>query len=51
MEFQTYRSINFIDTIETVSGIYAEEIGKLGIHVLGASLHYFQKRSTLENLT
>ena len=36
-------SSNLGDTIETVSEISAEEIGKLGLPVLGASLHYFQK--------
>ena len=49
MKFQTQRSSNFGDTTETVSGISAEEIGKLGLLVLGASLHCFQKRSTLDS--
>ena len=48
MKFQTQRRITFGDTIETLLGIYAEEIGKLGLHVPGASLHCFQKRSTLD---
>ena len=43
------RSINFGYTIETVTGISAEEFGKLGLLVPGASLHCFQKRSTLDN--
>ena len=38
---------NFGDTIEIVSNISTEEIGKLGLPVSGASLHYFQKRSTI----
>ena len=37
------------DTIETISSISAEEIGILGLPVLGASLHCFQKRSTLDS--
>ena len=40
----------FEDTTETVLGISAEEIGKLRVLVLGASLHCSQKRSTLEKL-
>ena len=47
-KFQTQRSSNFGDITETVTGIYVEEIGKLGLPVSGASLHYFQKRSTLD---
>ena len=35
---------NFRDTAETVSDIYAEEIGKLGLPIPGASLHCFQKK-------
>ena len=35
--------------IETVLGISAEEIGKIGLPIPGASLHYFQKRSTLDS--
>ena len=31
MKFQTHRSSNLGDIIETVIGIYAEEIGKLGL--------------------
>ena len=42
-KFQTQRSSNFGDTAETVTGISAEEIGKLGLPVPGASLHYFHK--------
>ena len=45
-KFQTQRSSNFGDITETVTDISAEEIGKLGLLVPGASLHYFQKRST-----
>ena len=48
-KFQTHRSSNFRDITETVTGISAEEIGKLGLPVPGASLHFFQKRSTLDN--
>ena len=48
-KFQTQKkSINFIDIIETVTCISTEEIGKLGLLVPGASLHCFQKRSTLD---
>ena len=32
-KFQTQRSINFRDITETVTGIFAEEIGKLGLPV------------------
>ena len=39
----------FGDTLETILGISAEEIGELGLLVPGASLHYFQK-STLDSL-
>ena len=42
-------SVTLGDTAETVTDISAEEFGKLGLPVLGASLHRFQKRSTLEN--
>ena len=35
--------------IETVTGISAEEIEKLGLPVSGASHHNFQKRSALDN--
>ena len=49
MKFQTQKSSTFRDTIETVSGIYAEEIGKLGLPIPGASLHCFQKMSTLDS--
>ena len=49
MKFQKRRSSTFGDTAETVSGISAEEIGKLGLPVPGASLHCFQKRSTLDS--
>ena len=48
-KFYTYRSISFGYTAETVSDISVEEIGKLGLPALGASLHFFQKRSTLES--
>ena len=48
-KFKTYMSINFIDITETVTGISAEEIGKLGLPIPGASLHYFQKWSTLDS--
>ena len=51
-KFQIKRSSNFGDTIEdtveTITSISTEEIGKLGISILGVSLHYFQKRSTLD---
>ena len=50
-KFKTYRSSNFGDIIETVTGISAEEIGKLGLPVPGASLPYFRKRSTLDSST
>ena len=40
---------SFEDTVEIVSDISVEEIGKLGLPVPGASLQYFQKRSTLDN--
>ena len=42
-KFQTQRSSNFGDTAETVTGISAEEFGKLGLPVPGASLHFFRK--------
>ena len=48
-KFQTQRSSNFGDITETVTGISAEEIGKLGLPVTGASLHCFQKMSTLDS--
>ena len=48
VKVQTQRISNFRDTIETVTGISVEEIGKLGLLGLGASLHFFQKMSTLE---
>ena len=44
VKFQTQRSSNFGDIIETVTSISAEEIGKIGLPVPGASLHYFQKK-------
>ena len=47
--FQTHRSSNFRDTIEKATSIFAEEIEKLGLPVLGASLHYFQRGSTLDS--
>ena len=43
------RIINFGDITETITGISAEEIGKLGLPVSGASHHCFQKRSTFDN--
>ena len=46
--FQTIRILNLEDTAEAISVISAEEIGKLGLPVLGSSLHCFQKRITLE---
>ena len=46
--FQTHRSINFKYTVETVTDISIEEIGKLGLPVPGDSLHCFQKKSTLD---
>ena len=48
-EAKIHRRSNFRDTAEIVSGIYAEEIGKLWLPVPGASLHCFQKRSTLDS--
>ena len=48
-KFQIQRISNFGDITETVTGISVEEIGKLGLPVPGASLHYFQKRSTLDS--
>ena len=48
-KFHTLRIWNFRDTVESISVISVEEIGKLGLHVLGSSLHYFKKRSTLDN--
>ena len=48
-KFYTYMSCNVRYIIETVTDISAEEIGKLGFPVPGASLHCFQKRSTLDN--
>ena len=47
--FQTHRCSNFIDIIETVTGISAEEIKTLGLPVPGVFLHCFQKRSTLDS--
>ena len=47
-KFQTHRSSNFGDITETVTGISAEEISKLGLPVSGASFHCFQQRSTLD---
>ena len=43
-KLQTQRSGNFRDITETVTCIFAEEIGKLGLPVPGASLHCFQKK-------
>jgi len=48
-KFQTQIIINVGYITETVTGISAEEIRKLGLPVSGASLHCFQKRSTLES--
>ena len=48
-KFQTQRSSTFRDTTKTMSCISEEEIGKLGLPVSGASLHCFQKRSTLDS--
>ena len=48
-KFQTQRSSNFGDIIETVMAISAKEIGKLGLPVPRASLHCFHKRSTLDS--
>ena len=50
-KFQTHRSSKFGDITETVTDILAEEIGKLGLPVLRASLHCFQKMSTLDSST
>ena len=47
--FHTKRRRKILDSAETVLGIYVGEIGKLGILVRGASLHNFQKRSTLDS--
>ena len=38
VNFSTYGSIIFVDTVETVTEISAEEIGKLGLPVLGDTL-------------
>ena len=46
--FNAIRIVNFGDTTESISDIYVEEIGKLGLTVLGDSHHYFQKRITLD---
>ena len=48
-KLQTHMSSNFGDTAETISGISIGEIGKVGLPILGASLHCFQKRSTFDN--
>ena len=48
-KFQTLRIRNFGDTTKSISVIFAEEIGKLGLPVPRASLHCFQKRSTLDS--
>ena len=48
-KFQTLNFSNFRYIIETVAGISAEEIRKLGLPVSGSSLHCFQKRSTLDS--
>ena len=48
-KFQTYRRRNVRYIIEIVTRISAEEIGKLGLPIPGTSLHYFQKRSTLDS--
>ena len=49
MKVQTQRNSKFGDIAEIVSGISAEELGKVGLPVLRASLHFFQKRSTLDS--
>ena len=49
VKFDTQKSSNFRDITETVTRISAEEIGKLGLPVPGASLHCFQKWSTLDS--
>ena len=43
-KFQTQRISNLGNITETVTGISVEEIGKLGLPIPGASLHYFQKK-------
>ena len=48
-KFQTQWSCTFEDTAETISDISVEETGKLGLLVTRASLHCFQKRSTLDS--
>ena len=45
------RSSNFKDTAETVSGISAEGIGKLGLPVPGASLQCFSEKEYIGQLT
>ena len=50
MNFQTHRTSNFGDSIETVSVISTEEIGKLGLPIPGASLHCFHKKEYIGQL-
>ena len=50
-KFQTQKSINFKDITETVTGISAEEIGKLGLPVPGASLYCFSEKEYIGQLT
>ena len=47
-KFQNVRRKTFRDTAESISIIYAEENGKLGLTVPGASHHCFQEISTLD---
>ena len=49
VNFHTQRSGYFRDTIDSISEMSAKEIGKLGLPVSGASLHFFQKMSTLDS--
>ena len=46
-KFQTQKRINFRDITKTVIGISAEESGKLGLPVLGASLHCFSEKECI----
>ena len=43
-KFQTHRNSEFGDITEIVTGIFVEEIGKLGIPVLEAPCTVFRKR-------
>ena len=49
MKLQRHRIPTFEYTVEIVSRISAEEVGKLGLPVLGASPNSFQKMSTLDS--